>query len=79
MIPRPSEPAVANLGIRFGFTALIMLAFAALLTFAAADPQAMIKPAVGPVPLSLCLAFAMIVFAIGLTGLYVLLANRSAR
>ena len=73
-----SEPAVANLGIRFGFAAAIVAAFTALLSFAAAHPQAMIEPAVGPVPLSLCIAFAMIVFAVGLTGLYVLLANRSA-
>ena len=73
------EPAVANLGIRFGFAAAIVLALAALLSFGASNPLAMIRPAIGPVPLSLCIAFAMIVFAVSLTGLYVLVANRSAR
>ena len=77
-IPTP-EPATGNLGVRFGFTAVIALAFAALLSFGATNPQAMVTPAVGPVPLSLCLAFAMIAFAVSLTGLYVLFANRSAR
>ena len=79
MSPTTSEPAIANLAIRFGFAGAIVLALAALLSFGAANPQALIKPAVGPVPLSLCLAFALIVFAVSLTGLYVLVANRSAR
>ena len=79
MDPSREEPAVANLGIRFGFAAAMVVAFAALLTFGAVDPQAMAKPAIGAVPLSLVLAAAMIVFAVAITGLYVLLANRTAR
>ena len=34
MSPPASEPAVANLGVRFGFAAAIGLAFAAQLSFA---------------------------------------------
>ncbi len=74
-----AERPVGNLGVRFGFAAILFLAFAGFLAFLAADPRAMEAPALGPVPLSLVLAAAMIVFAVALTGIYVLLANRSAR
>ena len=73
------DEAVQNLGIRFGFAAAIVAAFVAFLALGASDPESFAKPAIGPLPLSLVLATAMIVFAVAMTGVYVLFANRSAR
>jgi len=50
-----------------------------MLAFAGSEPQLMAQPAIGPVPVSLVIATAMIAFAVGLTGLYVILANRASR
>ena len=74
----PDDRVVGNLALRFGFAALAVAGIAALVILGAASPQTLTRPAIGPVPLSLVLAAALILFAVALTGLYVLLANRSA-
>lgn len=66
---------VENVGLRFGFAAAIIVAFGALLAFAAYNPQALAAPVVGAIPLSLVLATGLIAFAITTTGVYVLIAN----
>ena len=71
------EP-VENVGLRFGFAASIVVAFGALLAFAAIDPPALARPVVGAIPLSLVLAAALIVFAVATTGAYVLIANSTS-
>lgn len=77
---RPTaDGPVGNLGVRLGFAATLVAVLAAFLAALAAAPRAMEAPALGPVPLSLVLAAAMIAFAVALTGAYVLLANGSAR
>lgn len=75
----PDDRLVGNLSIRFGFATAIVAALAGLVALGALAPGALIAPALGPVPLSLVLAAALIVAAVALTGVYVLLANRSAR
>jgi uncharacterized membrane protein (DUF485 family) len=67
---------VENIGLRFGFAGAIVVAFGALLGYAAVDPQALAIPVVGAIPLSLVLAAVLIVFAMATTGAYVLIANR---
>ncbi len=74
----PDERLVGNLPLRFGFAALAVIAIGALVLLAAVSPQTLTRPAVGPIPLSLVLAAALILFAVALTGVYVLLSNRSA-
>ena len=73
------EPFVENIGLRFGFAAVLAIAFFSLLGLGAMAPGAMAAPVVGAIPLSLVLAFAMILFAVALTGVYVLVANQTAR
>lgn len=75
--PLQNRPG-AKLGLRLGFAGAIVIAFVALLSFATAEPAAMMRPAIGPVPLSLVLAVAMIAYAVLVTGLYVFVADRSA-
>ena len=75
----PDDRLVGNLALRFGFAALAVAAIAALVVLGAASPQTLTRPAIGAIPLSLVLAAALILFAMALTGIYVLLANRSAR
>lgn len=72
----PPPPAETPLPLRLGFAAALLAAFGALLAFAALAPEAMTHPLFGGIPLSLILAALMIAFAIGSTGLYVILANR---
>ena len=73
------EPSIENVGLRFGFAAVLMVAFFGLYGFAASAPGAMAAPSIGGLPLSLVLATAMILFSVFMTGLYVLIANRTAR
>ncbi len=73
------EPPIENIGLRFGFAAILAVAFFGLYGFAASAPGAMAAPSIGGVPLSLVLASAMILFSVLMTGLYVLITNRTAR
>ena len=73
------EPSIRNLGLRFGFAGLLVIAFFGLFGFAAAAPGAMAAPSLGGLPLSLVLATAMILFSVAITGVYVLVANTTAR
>ncbi len=73
------EPSIRNVGLRFGFAIVLMIAFFGLFGFAAAAPGAMAAPSLGGLPLSLILATAMILFSVAITGLYVLIANRTVR
>ena len=75
MSPVPLLSAETPLALRLRFAGALLAALAALLAFAAVAPEAMALP-VGGIPLSLILAALMIAFAIGSTGLYVVLANR---
>ncbi len=75
----PDDRLVGNLPIRFGFAAILVAALACLVALGSTLPLVLAVPAIGPIPLSLVLAAALIVFAVALTGLYVILANRSAR
>ncbi len=69
------DDAVDGLRLRFGFAATVIVVFVGLLAFAAAAPDAMARPVVGAIPLSLVLASALIVFCVAITGTYVLLVN----
>ncbi len=71
--------AVEGLGLRFGFAATMVVVFAGLLVFAAMAPDAMARPVVDAIPLSLVLASALIVFCVAITGVYVLLVNARVR
>ncbi len=73
------EPSIHNIGLRFGFAALLMVAFFGVFGFAAAAPGAMAAPSFGGLPLSLILATATILFSVAITGVYVLIANRTVR
>ena len=73
------EPSIQNLGLRFGFAALLAMVFFGVYGFAAAAPGAMAAPSLGDLPLSLIIATALIVIAVGITGVYVLIANKAAR
>jgi uncharacterized membrane protein (DUF485 family) len=73
------EPSIQNVGLRFGFAGLLVIAFFSLYCFAAVAPGAMAAPSLGGLPLSLVLATVMILFTVTITGLYVLIANKNAR
>ena len=75
---KPETPPRAGtvLPLRLAFAGALFVALGALLTFAAVAPDAMARPLFGGIPLSLVLATLMIAFAVGSTGLYVILANR---
>ena len=69
------EPVIQNIGLRFGFAIVLMVAFFGVYGFAALAPGAMAAPSIGGLPLSIILATGMILFSIVITGVYVLIAN----
>jgi uncharacterized membrane protein (DUF485 family) len=69
----------AGRGISFGFTAMIVVAFGAFLALGAISPATFARGVIGIIPLSVVLAAALIVGTVILTGVYVVIANRSDR